>query len=125
MTPGGEADRRRRAERGGRRAEFLASLALMAKGFSILERRFKTPAGEIDLIAKRGPLLVFAEVKARGTADQAVEAVTAPARRRIERAAGLFLSRRAHLADCVMRYDILAVSGLRVRHKPDAWREGE
>ncbi|PQA88110.1 YraN family protein [Hyphococcus luteus] len=125
MTPGAETDRRRRAERGGRRAEFLASLTLMLKGFAILERRFKTPAGEIDLIAKRGPLLVFAKVKARGTADQAVEAVTASARRRIERAAGLFLARRAHLAECVMRYDILAVSGLRVRHKPDAWREGE
>ncbi len=125
MTADGRTERRRKAERGGRRAEFLAALALMLKGFSILERRFKTPAGEIDLIARRGPLLVFAEVKARASADAAVEAVIAPARRRIERAAGLYLARRAHLADCVMRYDIIAVTGLKVRHRPDAWREGE
>ncbi|MCK5744951.1 MAG: YraN family protein [Oricola sp.] len=125
MTAGGAADRRRQAERGGRRAEFLAALALMAKGFSILERRFRTPAGEVDLVAKRGSLLVFAEVKARSTADAGVEAVTAPARRRIERAAALYLARRAHLAACMMRYDILTVSGWRVRHRPDAWREGE
>lgn len=125
MTAGGETGRRRRAERGGRRAELLASLMLMLKGFEIVARRYRTPAGEIDLIARRGRLLVFAEVKARASADAGVEAVTAQARRRIERAAGLFLARRARLADCAMRYDILTVSGFRVRHKPDAWREGE
>lgn len=125
MTAGGESDRRRKAERGGRRAELLASLMLTLKGFEILERRYRTPAGEIDLIARRGRLLVFAEVKARATADAGVEAVTGPARRRIERAARLFLARRTRLADCMMRYDILTVSGFKVRHKPDAWREGE
>lgn len=121
----GAPDRRRKAERDGRRAEQLAAFLLMLKGFSILARRYRTPAGEIDLIAKRGRLLVFAEVKARKTEDGAVEAVIAPARRRIERAARLYLARKGHLAECVMRYDILAVSGFRVRHKPDAWREGE
>ena len=125
MTPEGAAERRRKAERGGRRAEWLASLALMMKGFSILSRRYRTPLGEIDLIARRGRLVVFAEVKARRSADAAVEAVTASARRRIEKAAGLFLSRHSHLADCMMRYDIVAVSGWHVRHRPDAWREGE
>ena len=61
----------------------------------------------------------------RGGADAAVEAVTKTARRRIEKAAGLFLARHTHLAECMMRYDIVAVSGFRVRHRPDAWREGE
>jgi len=120
-----ETARRRKAERGGRRAEWLAALVLMLKGFSILARRFRTPAGEIDLVARRGRLLVFVEVKARRSADAGVEAVRAGARRRIERAARLFIARRAHLADCAMRYDILVVSGFRVHHKPDAWREGE
>lgn len=125
MSGSGETERRRRAERGGRRAEFLASVALTLKGFSILARRYRTPAGEIDLIAKRGRLVIFAEVKARRTADMAVEAVTGSARRRIERAAGLYLARHAHLAECMLRFDILAVSGFAVRHRPDAWREGE
>ena len=125
MTGRAPSERRRRAERDGRRAERLASLFLMAKGFAILDRRYRTPAGEIDLIARRGNLLVFAEVKARASEDAGVEAVTAPARRRIEKAAGLFLSRNGRLAACMMRYDILTVSGWRVRHRQDAWREGE
>lgn len=119
------AQKRRRAERRGRRAEWLAALFLQLRGFSILARRFKCPAGEIDLIARRGKLIAFAEVKARPIVDDAILAVSPRARRRICAAAAAFIARRQALAECDIRYDILAVSGWRVHHIPDAWRDGE
>jgi putative endonuclease len=111
------------AERGGRRAERLAALLLTLKGFRILAMRFKAGGGEIDIAARRGGLLVFAEVKARSDLDEAVLAVTSGGRRRIEAAGRSFFAARPHLARLGLRYDIIAVSGLRVRHLPDAWRE--
>lgn len=120
-----DAARRAEAEKGGRRAEFLAALFLQFKGFSIIARRFRSPAGEIDIAARRGPLVVLAEVKARSAFDDAVLAVTPRARKRIEAAGRAFLSRQRGLEDCALRYDIIAVSGWRIRHLPDAWRESD
>jgi putative endonuclease len=62
---------RRRAERGGRRAETIAAWWLRLKGWTILARRVRTPVGEIDLVARRGRTLAFIEVKARASADEA------------------------------------------------------
>lgn len=117
------SDKRAAAEREGRRAERLAALLLALKGFRILATRFKAGGGEIDIAARRGGLLVFAEVKARRGLDDAVRAVSPGGRRRVEAAARAFLAARPHLARLGLRYDIIAVSGLRVRHMADAWRE--
>ena len=125
MTAGGKREGRRGAERKGRRAEYLAALAYMSRGFQVIARRFRTPLGEIDLVAKRGDLLVFAEVKARARDDDAVEAVSARARRRIEGAARTFLAHRPDLANAGVRFDIAAARGWRVRILADAWREGD
>ncbi len=125
MSPAPTTASRRTAERGGRRAETLAALLMRLKGFAIIATRHRTPLGELDLVAKRGKLIAFVEVKALASRDAAVEAVTYGARRRIRGAAGLFLSRRPDLADCAIRYDIIAVSGWRLDHLPDAWRDGE
>jgi len=118
-------DKRQRAERLGRRAEWLAAVILILKGFSIVERRFKAAGGEVDIAARRGSLLVLAEVKARPSLDEAVFAVTPKTRRRIEAAGRALLARRPRLAECALRYDIIAVSGWRVRHLADAWRESD
>jgi putative endonuclease len=125
VSPAPTTASRRTAERGGRRAETLAAMLMRLKGFSIIAARHRTPLGELDLVAKRGKLIAFVEVKARASRDAAVEAVTYGARQRIRGAAGLFLSRRPDLADCAIRYDIVAVSGWRLEHLPDAWRDGE
>lgn len=125
MTSRPQQPARRRAERTGRRAEWLAAQFLRLKGFSIIERRYKTPGGEIDLIAIRRSLIVFAEVKARADFEEAVFAVTPAARRRIAAAARLFMSRNPALANSDIRYDILAVAGWRIRHVADAWRDRE
>lgn len=96
---------------------------LRLKGYRILERRAKTPAGEIDLVARKGKLLVFVEVKSRWTADAAFEAVSPAQRRRVEGAARLWVGRRPRLADHFWRFDVVAiVPGEWPRHLPDAWR---
>ncbi len=114
--------RRRRAERSGRWAEMLAAAAYMLRGYQILERRFRAPQGEIDLIARRGRLIAFIEVKLRRDIDAAILAVAPASRRRLERAAGNFLSLRPHFGEFAVRYDIAAVAGWRVSLVRDAWR---
>jgi putative endonuclease len=114
---------RRRAENAGRRAEHLAAWFLRLKGFSILDRRFKAPNGEIDIVVKRGRLIAFVEVKARKSIDDALWAVTDRNRRRISAAAAAFSAHNPHLAQYDMRYDIVAVAGWRLRHIANAWQD--
>lgn len=115
--------RRRRSEAAGRRAESLAALSLQLKGYAILARRARTPFGEIDLIARRGRMLVFIEVKARNTYVAAVEAVSVPARRRIEQAARAWTTPWRELSACIWRFDIIVVTPRSwPRHLRDAWR---
>jgi len=80
-------------------AESCAAISLMAKGYRIVARRWKTPFGEIDIVARRRAL-VFVEVKARERADEAAEAVTERNKRRIVAAAELWL---AHHPDDIER----------------------
>lgn len=114
---------RAKAERHGRRAEWFAGIFLQLKGYRVLARRFKAGGGEIDIAARQGDVLVFAEVKTRAVFNDAVLAVTGPARRRIESAGKSFIASRPHLAPLGVRYDIIAVRGLEIRHFRDAWRE--
>ena len=85
----GTSGSRRFHERAGRRGEAWAALYLGLKRYRILARRVKTPVGEIDLIARRGDLIVIVEVKARGFSHQEAEALGAVNRRRIVRATRL------------------------------------
>jgi putative endonuclease len=107
---------RRAAERQGHRAETLAALYLQLKGYRLIARRFKTPVGEIDLVMRRGRLIVFVEVKARRTADEAILAVSPTARRRILRAADWFIASRPEAADFGVRFDVVALSPRRWPH---------
>ena len=94
------------AELFGRHGEMLAAWFLRLKGYRILASRFKTPAGEIDLVARRFGTIVFVEVKARrsGSVDDAWFAVND---RRISRAADYFLARHPRYANTDMRYDVI------------------
>lgn len=100
---------RRRHERRGHRGEWLASLALMVKGYRIVERRYRTKLGEIDLIARRGDLVLIVEVKVRPTLLQAMEAIGRMSERRIEAAADLWLGRQPDHARLSLRFDMVAV----------------
>lgn len=114
---------RRRANRLGRWAETLCVWRLRFAGYHILARRFASPLGEIDLVARRGKVLAFIEVKARPDAASALFAVTSAQSRRIEAAASAFLARHPRLAGLGLRYDIMLVAPRRLpRHLKDAWR---
>jgi putative endonuclease len=102
-------DRRLRAYRRGHRGEWLAALALAVKGYRVLARRFKTPVGEIDIIARRGDLVVIVEVKVRPTLVLAMEAIASQSERRIEAAADIWLSRQRDFGQLAIRYDMVAV----------------
>ncbi len=104
----GAADpRRRRAESRGRRAELVAAWFLRMKLYRILARRYRTPAGEIDLVAKRGRTIAFVEVKQRPSEAAGLDAVTARTRRRISRAAALWVAAHPAAAGCELRFDIV------------------
>lgn len=116
------ADRRRKAELAGRRAEAIAALWLRLKGYRIVARRHRTPVGEIDLLAKRGRTLVAVEVKERPGRDIGLAAVSEKQWARIARTVEWTLSSRPDLAESVIRFDLVVVCGLRPHHIIDAWR---
>jgi putative endonuclease len=103
-------------------AESRAAAYLMAKGYRVVARRFKTPVGEIDIVARRGRALVFVEVKARNTLDAAAEAVTPRQRRRIIAAAEAWLARNPDDVMRDMRFDVVLVAPGRLpRHLEGAF----
>ncbi len=114
---------RRRAYLRGHAAERRCALLLRLKGWRILARRYRTPVGEIDLIAKRGKIVAAIEIKARQTLMEALEAVTPHQRRRIERAAETFLSQHPKWRNLGFRFDVMAVTPRHwPKHVTDAWR---
>ncbi len=117
-------DTRRTREKRGRQAEALAALALRLKGYRILDRRIRTPAGEIDLVARRGMVVAFVEVKARQTHGRAAESITPAQRRRIVRAAANYIAANPRLAPLTQRFDAILVEPRRwPHHIINAWTE--
>lgn len=114
--------KRLKAFRKGHLAEYKAALALALKGYRVLAVRYKTRAGEIDIIARRGDLIVCAEVKARHTDMAAIFAVSSASQARIRSASDIWLSKQVRPERYSIRYDIIAVSPWRwPRHYPDAF----
>ena len=98
-------------------AETRAAAFLMAKGYRILARRFRTPYGEIDLVARRRNLLAFIEVKARASLDEAAYAVTPRQQRRIIDAAQAWLMAHPEHAEFDLRFDAMLIAPRRLpRH---------
>ncbi|MBN9602623.1 MAG: YraN family protein [Afipia felis] len=98
-------------------AERRACLYLTAKGYRILARRYRTPHGEIDVVAKRRATLVFAEVKARNTLDDAAYSVTPRQQQRIAAAASLWLAAHPDHANLDCRFDVILIAPRRLpRH---------
>jgi putative endonuclease len=104
-----DASARIKAYKRGHRSEWLAAIALMLKGYRIIARRYRTKLGEIDLIARRGNLVLIVEVKARPTLISAMEAIAYSSERRIEGAADLWLSRQPDYGKLSVRFDMVAV----------------
>ena len=112
---------RRAAEAAGRRGERLAGWWLRLKGWRILDRRVRTPAGEVDLVARRGNLVAFVEVKSRATAAELDLAIDRRRLARVAAAAEFLMPRYAQAGDDI-RVDVLLLTpGRAPRHIENAW----
>ena len=104
-----DAEQRRRALRRGSFSEYLAAFSLILRGYRILAMRYRVKAGEIDIIARRGDLVRFIEVKARASAAEAVFAVDGLTQSRIRNASLHWLQTRKDAGQLSYSYDIVAV----------------
>lgn len=112
---------RRRAEQSGRDGETRAAWFLRLKGWRILDRRVRTPAGEIDLVARRGKLVAFVEVKTRATAAELDFAIDEHRLARVAAAAEILGPRYLKDGDD-MRIDVILLAPrTRARHIENAW----
>src|SRR5882672_12073660 len=103
-------------------AESRAAALLIAKGFRILARRFRSPVGEIDIVARRRHLLIFVEVKARERLDDAAWSVTQRQRARIVAAAEAWLADHPDPSIQDIRFDAMLVApGRMPQHIPAAF----
>ena len=113
----------------GRRGERLAECYLRGRGWSILARNYRFGRREIDLVVRRGDLVVFVEVKTRGGTGYGgpAAAINWRKRREIEGVAADYLFRN-RLGDVSVRFDVVAIEavmsqgGRRLEHIEDAWR---
>ncbi len=124
---GGPRPERQAAFRTGLSAESRAAAFLIAKGFRILARRWRSPVGEIDIIARRRGLLVFVEVKARERLDldDAAESVTVRQQRRVVAAAEAWLAQYGDQRISDIRFDVVLVAPARMPvHIPAAFDAG-
>ncbi|MBB4301980.1 putative endonuclease [Rhodobium orientis] len=104
-----DTGKRRAAFRRGLSAEAIAAMFLRVKGYRILARRFRSGRGEIDLVARRGDTVAFVEVKARSTAEAAIEAVDARTRARIAAAANAWIARQPDDPAATYRFDVVLI----------------
>lgn len=109
-------------------AEDMAVAYLLERGYEILEQRYKTKFGEVDIIAldlntPENPVLCFVEVKQRGRYEDALEALTPRMCRRIERSVLFFLSQEPAYVAYDMRFDVVAITrGGKISHLDNAWQ---
>lgn len=104
------AENRRRAAVAGQRAEFVAALYLRCKGYRILARRYCVRGGEIDLIARKASTIAFVEVKYRPALDDAMIAIDSWKRRRVARAASVWLAAHPWAATLTLRGDAVLLA---------------
>jgi putative endonuclease len=109
----------------GARAETVAVELLETNGYHIVERNFRCKLGELDLVARDDGVLCFVEVRSRadGEYGHAAETVTATKRRRVSRAAEVYIAWRQPRFECA-RFDVVAITGDEVVLIRDAWRLG-
>jgi putative endonuclease len=98
---------RAKAYRQGLFAETLAAFLFRLKGYKIIAQRYRSPVGEIDLVALKNKRLVFVEVKRRKALDDAAWTVPAKQKRRIVRAAQYWLASHPDYTTYTIAFDVL------------------
>lgn len=112
------------AEKRGRQAERLCGWWLRLKGWRVLARRVRTPVGEIDLIARRGSLVAFIEVKARATQAELDLAIDERRLRRVAAAAEAVAHDYLRPGDDMQIDVMLLAPGRPPRHVSNVWHGG-
>jgi putative endonuclease len=122
MNDNERTTKHRKAYRQGLRQELFCALLLICKGYRILRRRYRSPYGEIDLVARRGKELVFLEIKYRRNMLEARHAITYTQRQRIERAALAYLQQFHLPLNTPFRFDAIFCAPRHFpHHLPNAW----
>ncbi len=122
MSPA-KRQKKQQAWKFGRFAEGLAAWHLRFRGYRIVARGFRSTVGEIDIVARRGRVLVFIEVKARKDLGAAAQSLRPRQAGRIVRAAGAFIQSRPALSALDQRFDVILVVPWKLPvHLVDAWR---
>jgi putative endonuclease len=122
MKGPGPQDKKLAAYRRGFAAEYKAALYLLLKGYRISAMRYRTKSGEIDIIARKGDLVAFVEVKARKSLGAGVDAVGYETMRRIRTASDHWLARQKDFSRLSFRFDIMVVPPFRLpRHIKNAF----
>jgi putative endonuclease len=122
LSPLNTLARRRAAYALGQGAEDLVAEKLAASGYAILAQRLRTRAGEIDLIAANAQRLLFIEVKARPSLNEAAYAVSARQQARLLEAASMALATHPDWVREETRFDVALVAGGAVQVVRDAIR---
>jgi putative endonuclease len=110
----------------GATAEDRAADALYRRGYRIVERNYRCRVGELDIIARDGPTLVFVEVRSRRTGEHgsALDAVGWRKQQKVSRVAALYIAARRPAFESA-RFDVVAITGSDVVVIKDAWRLGD
>lgn len=109
QNKGQSTSRKRKANKRGQRAEWLAAFSLRLKGYRIIARGMRTKSGEIDIIARKGNLVAIIEVKYRKNVSDALNAVSYTSQQRIANAANIWLATQRDFDSLSLRFDIIAV----------------
>jgi putative endonuclease len=119
--PSRNSEARRAADAAGRRGERYAAWWLRLRGWKILDQRVRTPAGEVDLVAKRGNLIAFVEVKTRASSAELDFAIDHQRLARVAAAAEILMPRYALNGEDIRVDVVLLAPGTRPRHIENAW----
>ena len=104
-------------------AEYVAALYLFFKGYRLRAHRYKTPVGEIDLIASRGKTLIIIEVKLRQNMDAALSAISPASQKRILNAAKWYMAQNKFHNYDTIQMDVIAIGRFSIKHLDNAWQD--
>ena len=104
-------------------AEIFACFFLLSKGYLILERRYRSPLGEIDIIALKERNIVFVEVKKRKSIDEGLLSISFKQKNRIHQSSLIWLKKYPKYFSYNIRYDLFVFCNiLKFRHEKNFLR---